>query len=123
MDHLVKRVVAARVASIHVSLQQNYAQHCDKPSPLPEASGSSLWSRAASNLCGHALRLRNTAARPSAKVASNGSRKHSLMIRTFGLPSFPLSASCFRTLFHVSASRQSGHSPGKALFQPFVICR
>ena len=28
MNHVVKRVVAAEVASIHVSLQQNYARRC-----------------------------------------------------------------------------------------------
>jgi hypothetical protein len=30
MDHDVKRVVAAKVASIHVLLQQNYAGRCAK---------------------------------------------------------------------------------------------
>jgi hypothetical protein len=40
MDHDVKRVVAARVASIHVLLQQNYAGRCAKLFRLPEAPGT-----------------------------------------------------------------------------------
>jgi hypothetical protein len=92
MNHVVKRVVAAEVASIHVSLQQNYARRCVT---IPVAG--STWIIAVMSRGIEFVRPCPAAAQYQLRHLHrrSGSRKRSLTIRTFGLPSFPLSASCF----------------------------
>lgn len=116
MDHDVKRVVAAGVASIHVLLQQNYAR------------------RAATNYPGCALNVAVksrgievarscdctiSVASSSAEVASNGSRKRSLVIRTFRQPSFYYRHLAFVDLSaHVRFAPKRRPSTGNAHVSP-----